>query len=137
MPHSRHTCMTTTYACCMDTIQKPYGFAICLLYGIFRAGIWQSQMPAMWQAPGIYMAIPYRCHVDPIEEAYGSGHENHCIVYTPAIWYQYDSYMVYPYIATILMSCSRHMTKPYVCCMHAIIYNICNATHIFPMVLAV
>ena len=61
----------------MDTTQKPYDFAICLLYAIYSAGIWQSQMPAMWQASGIYMTIPYRCNVDTIQEAYGTGHGNH------------------------------------------------------------
>jgi len=41
------------------------------------AAIWQSQMAAMWQACGFSMAIPYGCHVDTIEEAYGSAHGNH------------------------------------------------------------
>jgi len=69
--------MTKQYACCMATIQKTYGFAICLLYGINIAGIWQSQMPAVWYAYGIHMAKPYSCHMDTIQEAYGSAHGNH------------------------------------------------------------
>jgi len=68
---------TNPYACCMDTIQKAYGFAICLLYAIYMEAIWQSQMPAIWQACGFCMAIPYGCSVDTIEEAYVSAHGNH------------------------------------------------------------
>ena len=75
MPHGRH--MMKPYACYMDIIQKTYGFAICFLYAIYTAAIWQIQMPAMWQACGFCMAIPYGCHVDTTEEAYGSAHGNH------------------------------------------------------------
>jgi len=35
MPYSGH--VTKSYAYCMDTIWKTYGFAICLLYGIYIA----------------------------------------------------------------------------------------------------
>jgi len=69
--------MTKSYACCMDTIQKTYGFAICLLYGIYTASIWQSQMPAVWYAYGVHMAKPYSYQMDTIQEAYGSAQGNH------------------------------------------------------------
>jgi len=69
--------MTKQYACCMDTIRKTYGFAICLLYGIYTVGIRQSQMPAVWYAYGIHMAKPYSGHMDTIQEAYGYAHGNH------------------------------------------------------------
>jgi len=69
--------MTKPYAYCMDTIWKTYDFAICLLYGIYVAGIWQSQMPALWYAYGSYMAKTYSWHIDTILEKYVFAHENH------------------------------------------------------------
>jgi len=51
--------MTKQYACCMVAIQKTYGFAICLLYGITIAGICQSHMLAVWYPYGIYVYMGY------------------------------------------------------------------------------
>jgi len=72
--------MTKSYASCMDTIQKTYGFAIHLLYGYYTAGIWQSQMPALWYAYGVHMAKPYSYHMDTIQEALW-------ICHMAAMWY--------------------------------------------------
>jgi len=40
------TDMVKPYSCHIGITQEAYGCAICLLYGIHTAAIWQSHMPA-------------------------------------------------------------------------------------------
>jgi len=65
------------------------------------AGIWFSYMAAIWMLLGRYMALPYGCCMNTMQEAYGTAI---CLLYgtnMAAIWLNH--------MDAILILCSRHM----------------------------
>ena len=117
MPHGRH--MTKPYACCMDTIQKTYGFpyafcmasvhlaydtAICLLCSMHMASICLNHTGAIW--------IAYMRHIDLHMEITLCAISLPCGIHMASTWFSHVGPIKRPH--------GRHMTKPYACCMDTI-----------------
>jgi len=111
IPHCRYIWLCIVISMCKS---------ICLLYGIHMAAIWYSHTETTCLPHGSHLALPYGCHIDDIQKAYG---KTICVLYDihtagiwqsqmPAMWYQYGSYMWLNHIAAILIPhCKLQLEK--------------------------